>query len=128
MRKRKFTIVFIGWMVLITSLSLFSFSTEEDKIEFPHLDKIVHFSFHFGILVLGALFLGEVAPQSWDWRKKITFLLLFSLSYGISIELLQWIMPFERSAEFWDVLANLAGAVMGGLLIQSNRSLIDRLK
>ena len=129
MRKRKFTILFIGWMVLITSLGLFSFSTEDEgRIWFPHLDKIVHFTFHFGIVVLGVLSLNEVAPKTWNWGKRITFLLVFSLIYGVLIELLQWIMPFDRSAEFWDVLANLTGAVTGGLLIQSSRSLIDRLK
>lgn len=121
--------LFLGWMVLITSLSLFSFSDEgERRIWFPHLDKIVHFTFHVGILVLGALALNETHFQQWSWRKRITLLLVFSISYGLLIELLQWIMPFDRSAEFWDVLANLTGALVGGLLIQSSRSLIDRLK
>ncbi len=129
MAKRKFTILFIGWMVLITSLSLFSFSSEEeDRIWFPNLDKVVHFTFHFVILVLGVLFLNETTSQGWDWKKKIRALFIFSITYGLLIEVLQWLMPFDRSAEVWDVLANLGGATMGGLLIQKNRSLIDRLK
>jgi VanZ family protein len=116
-------------MVLITSLSLFSFSSEsEKKIWFPHLDKCVHFTFHFVLMVLGAFFLKEAVSNSWDWNKRLKTLFVFSLCYGLLIELLQWVMPFDRSAEIWDVLANLAGAVAGGLLIQKNRSLIDRLK
>lgn len=120
--------IFIGWMVLITSLSLFSFSNDtEERIWFPHLDKIVHFSFHFGILILGYLFLTERTKNSWGLRKRIGLLILFSFGYGLLIEGLQWLMPFGRSAEYCDVLANLSGAVMGGLLIQTNRSRIDRL-
>ena len=116
-------------MVLITSSSLFSFSIEgEDGIWFPHLDKIVHFIFHFVILVLGAFALNEIAPAKWNWTKRIIFLLIFSVSYGLLIELLQWVMPFDRFPEFWDVLANIAGALTGSLLIQKNRSLIERLK
>ena len=68
--------LFLGWMVLITSLSLFSFSDEgERRIWFPHLDKLVHFTFHAGILVLGALALSETHFQQWSWRKRITLLL-----------------------------------------------------
>ncbi|MEO0571155.1 MAG: VanZ family protein [Bacteroidota bacterium] len=129
MGKRKFTVFFVGWMVLITSFSLFSFSSEgEDRIWFPHLDKIAHFTFHFGILVLGALAINEMSPKIGDWKRGIAFLFLFSISYGLLIELLQWGMPFGRSAEFWDVLANLTGALVGVLLIQKYRSLIERLK
>lgn len=129
MVKRKFTLLFIGWMVFITSLSLFSFSSEgEDEIWFPHLDKVVHFTFHFIIIVLGVLFLNEVVLEKWDSRKKIKSVFTFSISYGLLIELLQWSMPFDRSAEVWDVLANVLGAIMGSLLIQKYRSLIDRLK
>ena len=129
MGKRKFTILFLGWMVLITSLSLFSFSEErEETIWFPHLDKIVHFTFHLGILILGTFSLREMMPKQWHRRNTIAILLLFSVGYGLLIELLQWLMPFDRSAEFWDVLANLTGALTGGLLIQKNRSLIERLK
>ncbi|WP_409557710.1 VanZ family protein [Allomuricauda sp. SCSIO 64092] len=126
LKKRKFTILFIGWLVLITSLSLFSFSSEgEDMIWFPNLDKIVHVVFHLFLVVLGVLFLKENFHKHLSMGKRVGLLIGFSTSYGVLIELLQSIMPFGRTAEVWDVLANLAGAVMGGLLIQRYRSLID---
>ena len=129
MVRRKFTLLFLGWMVLITSLSLFSFSVDtEETIWFPHLDKAVHFTFHLVIVVLGVLFIGETEKNVWQWRKKLVFLLFFSLSYGLTIEFLQWVMPLDRSAEIWDVLANTSGALVGGLLIQTNRSRIEGLK
>ena len=116
-------------MVLITSLSLFSFSVDtEETIWFPHLDKAVHFTLHLVIVVLGVLFIGETEKNVWQWRKKLVFLLFFSLSYGLTIEFLQWVMPLDRSAEIWDVLANTSGALVGGLLIQTNRSRIEGLK
>ena len=92
------------------------------------MDKVVHFVFHLVILVLGYVSLTEINVFNRDWRKKVSALVLFSLAYGLLIELLQWVMPFDRAAEFWDVMANLIGAITGGLLIQRNRSLIERLK
>lgn len=115
--------------MLITSLSLFSFSDEgESKIWFPHLDKIVHFTFHLGIMVLGYLMLLQSTVSIEDRKRKVQFLLLFSLCYGLLIEGLQWLMPYDRSAEISDVLANSLGAITGGLLIQWRPSLFEGLK
>jgi len=126
---RKFTILFIGWMLVITISSLFSFSVEgEQRIWFPNMDKVVHFTFHFFIVLLGALASKEHLVNDWPWRKKIRSLLLLSIVYGLLIEFLQWAMPYGRAAEVWDVLANFSGALVGGLLIQKSQSLIDRLK
>ena len=126
LKKRKFTFLFIGWLVLVTSLSLFSFSSEgEDRIWFPNLDKIVHIAFHFFLVILGVLFLKENFRKHLSIGKRVSLLIGFSIGYGLLIELLQSIMPFGRTAEVWDVLANLTGAIMGGLLIQRYRSLID---
>lgn len=112
--------------MLITSLSLFSFSSEgEDRIWFPNLDKIVHAVFHFFLVVLGVLFLKENSHKPLSIGKRVSYIIGFSIGYGVLIELLQSIMPFGRTAEVWDVLANLTGAIMGGLLIQRYRSLID---
>lgn len=112
--------------MLITSFSLFSFSSEgEERIWFPHLDKIVHVAFHFFLVILGVLFLKENFHKHLSMGKRVGFPIAFSISYGLLIELLQSLMSFGRTAEIWDVLANLTGALMGGLLIQRYRSLID---
>ena len=112
--------------MFITSLSLFSFSSEgEDRIWFPNLDKIVHIAFHFFLVILGVLSLKENFRKHLSIGKRVGLRIGFSIGYGLLIELLQSIMPFGRTAEIWDVLANLTGAVMGGLLIQRYRSLID---
>lgn len=129
LKKYLATILFIGWMVLITSLSLFSFSQDdEDTVWFPHLDKVVHFTFHFVIVFLGAFFLNEIFPNKFSKQKGILGLLVFSFVYGCTIEGLQYILPYNRSAEFWDVLANSVGGLVGGLLIYKCSSLIGRIK
>lgn len=125
----KFTILFIGWLVLITSLSLFSFSTAGvDDWNLPHMDKLVHGIFHFMIMVLGILAWHERYGQNGGWSKSLVLLFLFSLLYGLAIELLQFMLPTGRFADVMDVLANVTGALLGILLIQRGRSLINPSK
>jgi len=113
-------------MVLITLFSLFSFPGNgiAGFITIPHSDKIVHFGFHFIIVILGTLFVKERSVLSFTVNRVIFNLFLFSFIYGVVIELLQYIMPYGRAAEIWDVLANLSGAVFGGLLIKKYLSRI----
>lgn len=116
-------------MVLITLLSLFSFpADEEQKIWVPHLDKLVHAGFHCGIVVLGSLFLKKIGASFKSTNTIFIRIFIFSVLYGILIELLQHIMPYDRAAEIWDILANLTGALLGVLLIKKYFSLNEKLK
>ena len=45
-------------------------------------------------------------------RRKIIFVFLSGLSFGIFIELVQYFLPY-RSCDFFDVLADLCGLVIG---------------
>ena len=106
-------------MVLITSFSLFSLPSEgETTFVFPHRDKVAHFGFHGIIVFLGTLFVRERRAMNFDINRGIIQMFLFSVIYGIIIEVLQWVMPYDRTAELWDILANLSGAVFGVLLIK----------
>lgn len=116
-------------MVFVTLLSLFSFPDDAtDVITIPYFDKIVHFTFHCVIIILGVLSFRE--RNSYDFKLMTTLigLVLFSISYGILIEVLQYYMPFDRAAEIWDVLANTLGAFFGVLLIKNYLSLTTKLK
>ncbi len=113
--------------MFITSLSLFSFSTDIDTgVEIPHLDKMVHFTFYFGVVVLGCLSLLEKGGQ--DLNRIIKQLIIFAIAYGLLIEFLQYVMPYQREADILDFLANSLGAIVAGLLIKKYRSLIYRIK
>ena len=51
-----------------------------------------------------------------------------AILYGIAIEILQDLMPFDRAGEILDVLANTLGAIFGSLLIKKYLSRIRKLK
>ncbi len=123
----RFTLLYVSWMVFITLLSLFSFSgVETEGWEFPHEDKLAHFVFYFVAVVLGALCLAERGRERRNSKRLIVSVILFSIIFGIVIEGLQWIMPFGREADLWDIFANSLGAIVGGLLIQRYGSLNTR--
>lgn len=92
------------------------------------MDKMVHFVFHLIFVVLGSLFLKEKTRGAFQLNKVILIILISAILYGIIIEVLQNVMPFDRAAEIWDVLANTMGAIFGGLLIKKYFSLNRKLK
>jgi VanZ family protein len=130
LKKHLYTTLFISWVVLITLLSLFSFPDIDDGtgIVIPHIDKITHFTFHLIFVVLGCLFLKEKIGEAFKPNKGILIILIAAILYGILIEVLQYVMPFGRAAEIWDILANTMGALFGGLLIKKYFSLTRKLK
>lgn len=116
-------------MVFVTLLSLFSLSdVGESKNWIPHMDKIVHFTFYSVMVFLGTLFLKEKTKGNFQAIPAIKRMFVFALCYGVFIELLQYIMPFDRAAEIWDVLANTIGGLFGVLLIKKYLSLTTTLK
>lgn len=130
LKKHLYTILFISWVVVITLLSLFSFPDldHDNGIEIPHIDKITHFTFYFIFVVLGVLFLKEVKKERFQLKRAIIVMLGIAFLYGIAIEILQYVMPYDRAAEILDVLANTMGAIFGGLLIKKYLSLDRMLK
>jgi VanZ family protein len=97
-------------------------------IRIPHIDKITHFVFYCVFVVLGTLFLKEKTITTFQLNKTVLRILLIAILYGIVIEVLQHIMPYDRAAEILDVLANTIGAIFGGLLIKKYLSLTKKLK
>nr|WP_255610482.1 VanZ family protein [Robertkochia sp. 3YJGBD-33] len=82
-------------------------------IQVSHADKIVHVLFYF----MNTLFF------AYHFRKKLTDSLLFKISvgllaYGMIIEVLQYVMPFQRAFEWYDMLANLTGILAAIVLIK----------
>nr|WP_297918816.1 VanZ family protein [uncultured Allomuricauda sp.] len=105
-------------MMCITSLSLFSFSDlDTGSVNIPYADKIVHFSFYFGFVVLGYLSLRERKPMSPLRYVSVLILVIQAVLFGIGIEGLQHILTENRMAEYGDAFANAVGACFGGLAI-----------
>lgn len=117
----RYTILFLCWLVLITSLSLLSLSGLNyfsDGIRIPHKDKIVHFTFYFFTTIIGSYALREFKQQEISLKSAAIKMFIFSVLYGMVIEVLQYSLTRNRHGDFYDFLANTIGALCGFLLIK----------
>ncbi len=106
-------------MVLVTLFSLFSFSgVDSSGFKIPHLDKAVHFTFYFVMVVLAFLANGKEKSQGRGSANLLWYIVLFAISYGIMIEVLQHVATVDRYGDPFDALANSVGAITGMLLIR----------
>lgn len=115
MLKKIFFFLALFWTGIITVLCLIK-SSDVPKINIQNLDKVVHAFFHFVFTSLWFLFLRKQFRNTRILKLLITSL-LFSLFFGISIEILQELCTTTRHADVFDVLANLFGAVMAVIAI-----------
>jgi len=80
---------------------------------FAGFDKLAHTGFFFVLTVF--LFYGKIMEQrSYSYRTMtILKILLITLFLGIFIEVLQLKVFTYRSAEWWDLFADMTGVGMG---------------
>jgi VanZ family protein len=80
---------------------------------FEGFDKLAHTGFFFVLTVF--LFYGKIREQSSYSYRLLTILkiLLITLTLGGGIEILQYEVFTYRSAEWWDLFADMTGVVMG---------------
>jgi VanZ family protein len=84
--------------------------------EVSNLDKLVHVFFHFVLTILCFLFVQKYT-NAINSLKPILISLLFSVFFGIGIEIAQELFTTTRHADVFDVLANLSGAILGVAVI-----------
>lgn len=106
------------WKSLLwATLILLAFSLPGDKVtkvslfRIPHFDKIVHFTL---IMVLALLLISELNRLKEELKVQMSALFwatVVSTGYGVLIEGLQHFLFSSRTASYWDVLANLMGAI-----------------
>nr|WP_315231341.1 VanZ family protein [uncultured Flavobacterium sp.] len=84
--------------------------------EVSNLDKLVHVFFHFVLTILCFLFVQKYT-NAVNSLKSILISLLFSVFFGIGIEIAQELFTTTRHADVFDVLANLSGAILGVAVI-----------
>ncbi len=104
-------------MVLLSLLSLLPMD-DLDLVgpKIPYMDKWVHLGFYFIAMLLGSLFLWERFRTRWKKKPALLRMGAALVGYGMIIELLQGAMGLDRSAEWMDLLANVAGIGLGGWL------------
>ncbi|WP_163718453.1 VanZ family protein [Mangrovibacterium lignilyticum] len=99
------------WTFLIFVLCLMP-ATDLPKAEgIPNLDKIVHFTLYF-VLTLSAFTTLKLM------KTRINTILILSgfFSLGLLIEILQFILPFNRSFSVYDLIANSIGFISGWIV------------
>jgi VanZ family protein len=103
------------WSLFILTICFIP-STGLPKINFFSdypIDKVVHFFLYF---IQSSLFLlvGTYKISTNLLRRKhILFTLFYSLLLGIAIEIIQQYCIVGRSGDFYDVLADLIGILLG---------------
>ncbi|MFV8368402.1 VanZ family protein [Flavobacterium sp. LB2R40] len=76
-----------------------------------NLDKFVHAFFHFVLTMLCFLVL-KSRSNAINGLKSLMVSFLFSVIFGIGIEIAQEMLTKTRHADVFDVLANLSGATL----------------
>ena len=83
-------------------------SQESTFFKIPHLDKIIHIILYTS---LSFIVLIEYVKNEKVVNKYLILPLIFSFFYGGIIELAQLFLA-ERSGDFLDIIANLAGCLL----------------
>ncbi|MEO8235185.1 MAG: VanZ family protein [Flavobacterium sp.] len=106
--KNAFWVAFF-WTLLILYLSLKK-TIDVPKFSFPNEDKIVHFTFYLGFVILWYRYL--LLRNSILLNNKIA-LVIISIFFGIAVEFAQKYLTTTRQADIWDVVANSIGTLVG---------------
>ncbi|WP_074721785.1 VanZ family protein [Flavobacterium frigoris] len=110
----------VFWIALLwTGLVLFLCLVQSNKmpvVNIENLDKIVHAFFHFVFTSLWILFF-KTQIKDPDSYKPYIISFLFSVLFGITIEIMQGQYTTTRKEDALDVVANMVGAVLAVFLI-----------
>ncbi len=102
----------VVWFLIITYISLIPSDKipESQFFNIPYFDKIVHFGIYFIFsILLASLF------KKQNINKLTTILIILSLNaiIGGAIEILQDILPINRSGSYCDFIADMFGSITG---------------
>lgn len=102
-----------GWTLLTLYLSLISArtATKFNIWDFAGFDKLAH-------LVFYAIFSFLWSMSYRENREHKKFVLFFSVSFGILMEICQFYLFNGRSFELYDILANIIGSFAGVILFK----------
>ena len=122
---RKYLFIFTGlniaWILLIFALCAMPPQDIPDPgIDIPHLDKVVHIGMFF-IMSLLICYRYERPALKNIYATAIAF----SFLYGGLIEILQHYF-FNRGGDLWDLLADVAGGILGCLLFPTVKKIEAR--
>ncbi|MGO4772112.1 VanZ family protein [Flavobacterium sp. W22_SRS_FK3] len=119
------------WAIICSGIISYFCLTDSSNIptvNFPSMDKIVHFCFHFGFTISWILFFKkELKGKTTDDFKAYLISFIFSVFFGITIEILQSVFTKTRTADVTDILANAIGATAGVFAAIALKRQIDKI-
>ncbi|MRX39736.1 hypothetical protein GJU43_10660 [Flavobacterium sp. LC2016-23] len=119
------------WAILCSGIITYFCLTDSSNIpavSFPNIDKIVHFCFHFGFTISWILFFKkELKGKEADDFKAYLVAFIFSVFFGITIEILQSVFTTTRAADVTDILANTIGGTTAIFTAIAFKKQIDKI-
>jgi len=119
------------WAMICSGIIAYFCLTDSSNlpaVNFPSLDKIVHFCFHFGFTISWILFFKkELKGKEADDYKAYLVSFIFSVFFGITIEILQNALTVSRAADVTDILANALGAFVAVFSAIAFKKQIDKI-
>jgi len=99
------------YLVIIIFLSLLPPNDLPDIPLFPGADKIVHTCMYLGLTWLSCWSMHAEFKRIWYF-----LIILFSIGWGTVMEIFQFLMHMGRSFEFYDIIGNSMGTLIGVLI------------
>lgn len=103
---------------MITAATLFLTLVPSDRLGSNSLfkyDKFGHFMMFFcWTMAFGLLSFSKKGPGN----TKIIAIFFIGSLFGISIEILQHYMPFGRTADLYDAIADISGSLTAAIILQ----------
>ncbi|WP_331140319.1 VanZ family protein [Flavobacterium sp.] len=119
------------WAIICSGIITYFCLTDSSNIPvvtIPNIDKIVHFCFHFGFTISWILFFKkEFVGKGAEDFKAYLISFIFSVFFGITIEILQNALTTTRAADVTDILANALGAVIAVFTAIALKKQIDKI-
>lgn len=112
-----FGVAFYAFLGVITVLSLIEVEFNIPDLKISFIDKVIHTGAYAVLMLTGGLYyLNGKDKKTQNNRMLILAFLL--IGFGILIEVLQKVLPVNRWWELWDVVANIAGVLLGMLIFK----------
>ncbi|MFB3389940.1 VanZ family protein [Flavobacterium sp. LAR06] len=119
------------WAIICSGIISYFCLTDSSNIpavNFPSIDKVVHFCFHFGFTISWILFFKkELKGREANDYKAYLVSFIFSVFFGITIEILQGVFTVTRAADVTDILANTIGGAIAVFTAIAFRRKLDKI-
>lgn len=112
MIKKNIFSIALALLILYLSLAPGDSFDKVSLINIPHFDKIAHFVMY---LTFMSVIIFENRKRIKD-TKQIVYIALIPFSYGIIMEIFQFLFTSTRTGSLYDILFNLAGVIFSILI------------